>query len=159
MNLNKIMKKVNKKNSRKVKIFSLRYSNKNEVIDIKNKAESSKKTYKVLVEASKELSFDKYRFNQKISDLKSKLENRKISQRTPKRVSHRRADKIREKIIYEIEGRFLKPLLFEFIIKTQGGTYIKELITGDEGRTIPSFSEIFNNPLSVVELDVIGTEE
>jgi len=159
LELNKILKRVNKKNSRKVKIFDLRYSNKKEVINIKTKSEISKKTYKVLVEASKNLSFNKFRFNQKISDLKSQLENQKISQRTPNRVSHRRADKIREKTIYEIEGRFLKPQLFEFIIKTQGGTYIKELIHGDNGRTIPSFSEIFNNPLSVLELDVIGTEE
>ncbi|MEJ2296729.1 MAG: tRNA pseudouridine(54/55) synthase Pus10, partial [Candidatus Lokiarchaeota archaeon] len=43
----------------------------------------------------------------------------------------------------------------EFTIETQGGVYIKELITGDDGRTKPSFSEIFNNPLLCEELDVL----
>ncbi|TFG05232.1 MAG: hypothetical protein EU539_09565 [Promethearchaeota archaeon] len=61
---------------------------------------------------------------------------------------------IREKMIHAIKGEYLGPSIFKFIIETQGGTYIKELINGDEGRTKPSFSEIFNNDLTCKELNV-----
>ena len=87
--------------------------------------------------------------------LKNIFENKELHQRTPYRVSHRRSDKVREKLIYKIEGKLIKPNLYEFIIETQGGTYIKELINGDEGRTTPSFSEIFKTPLECKELDVL----
>ena len=91
----------------------------------------------------------------KITLLKKTFEHQGIQQRTPHRVSHRRSDKVREKLIYKINGKFIKPNLFEFRIKTQGGTYIKELINGDNGRTSPSFSEIFNTLLECIELDVL----
>ena len=156
LDLEKILNKVNQTNVGKIKIFDLRYSSKKEVIHIKEKSESTKKTYKALVEAELELNSDE--FNHYIVQLREKLENHKISQRTPLRVSHRRADLIREKIIYRIDGQHLKPNLFEFTIETQGGTYIKELINGDNGRTTPSLTEIIGTPLICKELDVINVE-
>jgi len=36
-----------------------------------------------------------------------------------------------------------------------GGLYIKELISGDDGRTKPSISEILNTPAECIELDVL----
>ena len=146
-------KKVNKSNKKKVKIQNLRYSNKSEVIKLKAEAKSTKKIYRAVVKASNKIS--KEIFNQKELDLKKILENKDIRQRTPHRVSHRRADKIRKKFIYKIEGKFIKSNIFKFTIETQGGTYIKELISGDDGRTSPSFSEIFNIPLICKELDVL----
>ena len=83
------------------------------------------------------------------------FENQSIDQKTPTRVSHRRANKIRKKKIYKIKGKYLKPHLFEFVIETQGGTYVKELISGDEGRTNPSFAQIFEYPLICKKLDVL----
>ena len=141
LDLDKIETTINQINAGKIKICDLRYSNKKEVIRIKSKAETSRKIYKVLVEAEKDLNLEE--FNRFIKELKDMFENQKIAQRTPSRVSHRRADIIRKKIIYKIEAKHLKPNLFEFIIETQGGTYIKELINGDNDRTTPSFAEIF----------------
>ena len=40
-------------------------------------------------------------------------------------------------------------------IKTEGGLYIKELISGDNGRSTPSISEILENPTICKSLDVI----
>ena len=40
-------------------------------------------------------------------------------------------------------------------VEAESGTYIKELISGDEGRTKPSISEMINNPCKVIELDVL----
>ncbi|MDX1797011.1 MAG: tRNA pseudouridine(54/55) synthase Pus10 [Candidatus Lokiarchaeia archaeon] len=153
LNLDKIQNKVNKYSRKKVKIFDLRYSDKKEVINLKAEARNTRKIYKAVIKSESKLN--KEEFDQKVIVLKSVLENKNIQQRTPYRVSHRRSDKVREKSIYKIDGKFKKPNVFEFIIETQGGTYIKELISGDEGRTTPSFSEVFKIPLSCIELDVL----
>ena len=153
LDLVKIERKVNKKNRKKVGIQNLRYSNKKEVIRLKSEAKNTKKIYRAIVGIDDKITKDE--FNQKVILLKNTLENQEIHQRTPYRVSHRRTDKTRAKIVYRIEGKYIKTNLFEFQIETQGGTYIKELINGDEGRTTPSFSEIFKIPLICKELDVL----
>ena len=157
LNLDKIQELTNKIQTEKVRINDLRYSDKNEVIQIKMNAENTRKSYKVLVQTDKDL--DLTEFNNKVIVLKNRLENQKISQRTPTRVSHRRADLIREKTIFNIKEKYIEPKLFEFVIETQGGTYIKELVSGDNARTTPSFSEIFGVPLTCKELDVINIEK
>ena len=153
LDLVRIEKKVNRKNRNKIKIQGLRYSSKKEVIKFKTEAKDTKKTYKALVKA--ETKMTKEMFGEKLNELKFEFENKVINQRTPNRVSHRRADKIRVKTIYSLTGKFIKSNLFEFLIKTQGGTYIKELISGDNGRTSPSFTDIFRIPLLCKKLDVL----
>ncbi len=78
-----------------------------------------------------------------------------IDQRTPIRVSHRRADKLRVRKVYsadlmEVAGRAVR-----INIKGDSGLYIKELISGDGGRTRPSLSEALKVDAIVEELDVI----
>lgn len=153
LDLLKIEKKVNRNNKRQIKIHDLRYSNKKEVIMLKTKAKDTRKQYRAIVKAKSKIT--KEEFGEKLHNLKNVFENQEIHQRTPQRVSHRRSDKIREKFIFRIDGKFLKSTLFQFTIETQGGTYIKELIHGDEGRTSPSFSEVFKMPLVCKELDVL----
>ncbi|MHA1148772.1 MAG: tRNA pseudouridine(54/55) synthase Pus10 [Promethearchaeota archaeon] len=157
IDLDEIKEIVNKTNQEKIEISDLRYSDRQEVIRIKTNAENTKKIYKALVESENEIKIQE--FDENLKFLKEKFRNCLINQRTPVRVSHRRADKIRDKIIYSIEGKYLNANQFEFLIETQGGTYIKELISGDEGRTTPSLSEIFNTPLRCKELDVIKIEQ
>jgi tRNA pseudouridine synthase 10 len=41
-------------------------------------------------------------------------------------------------------------------IRCQGGLYVKELVTGDEGRTVPSVSEILDNKARPMKLDVLS---
>lgn len=153
IDLNRIQKRVNKRHKKKVRIQDLKYSKKKEVISLKAGAENSKKVYKATGETNEK--FTKEEFEKKLEILKLRIENQKIDQQTPIRVSHRRADKIRKKQIHRIEGKFIKKNLFEFTIEVQGGTYIKELIHGDEGRTTPSFAEIFDTPMVCKELDVL----
>ncbi|MFX1314386.1 MAG: tRNA pseudouridine(54/55) synthase Pus10 [Promethearchaeota archaeon] len=153
LNLSNIEKIINKTNKKKVKVSNLRYSNKKEVIKLKDESKYRTKVYKTVVQAQNKISIEY--FKDKMEDLKKLFENQSVQQRTPIRVSHRRADKVRKRIIYKVEGKYLKSNLFEFIIKTQGGTYIKELINGDDGRTSPSFSDVFEFPLTCKELDVL----
>jgi tRNA pseudouridine synthase 10 len=153
LDLEGLKKEVNAANEGVVEIQNLRYSDKNEVVKIKEQAEDTEKTYKALVKSPTELG--ETEFNEKLELLKEHLKGETIDQRTPSRVAHRRADKVRKKKIYKVKASYLEPTLYEFVIKTQGGTYIKELITGDNERTRPSFSEIFNIPLECKQLDVL----
>ena len=153
IDLNEVQKRINKSNRKKVRIQDLKYSEKKEVINLKAGAENSRKVYKATGETVKK--FTKEEFEKKLENLKFRIENQKIKQQTPIRVSHRRADKTRNKLIHRVEGKFIKKNLFEFTIEVQGGTYVKELIHGDEGRTTPSFAEIFEASMTCKELDVL----
>ena len=153
LDLKKIQNKVNKSNKRKIKVNDLQYSSKDQVKNLKLSAENTKKVYNAIVISKEAIS--KSQFDILLKKLKIVYEKQNLQQRTPVRVSHRRADKIREKKIFRVEGKFVKPNVSEFIVEAQGGTYIKELISGDNGRTTPSFSDIFGFSLECKKLDVI----
>ncbi|HDS29140.1 MAG TPA: tRNA pseudouridine(54/55) synthase Pus10 [Candidatus Acetothermia bacterium] len=79
-----------------------------------------------------------------------------IEQETPLRVSHRRADKIRLRSLHEAEGTVEEDsTTVKVRLKGDGGLYIKELVSGDGGRTRPSLSEQLGMAARVVELDVL----
>jgi len=150
--LESLQKTINDYAEGKVEVSGLRYSNKDEVRKIKAIAPFSKKTYRALVETENEIIEDQ------LKDLEEKLNNVVLKQETPQRVIHRRADKVRTKTVHEVKTRQLEDKKFEFIVLADGGTYIKELISGDEGRTIPSVSSILNTKATCVELDVLKVE-
>ncbi len=91
----------------------------------------------------------------KIKEALAFVAGRAIAQRTPTRVSHRRSDLVRPKRIVEAhlvdvgEGRFTLDL------RAEAGTYIKEWVEGDGGRTDPNLSQLLGVPLSVEYLDVL----
>ena len=81
-----------------------------------------------------------------------------LAQRTPERVSRRRADKVRPRRVHECQLLGQDPEGFDLRLVTAAGTYIKELISGDEGRTTPSVTELLGVPCVCAELDVLGVE-
>ena len=78
-----------------------------------------------------------------------------IEQRTPQRVSHRRADKIRTRRVLSIDGEVRGPRKAMVEVEGEGGLYIKELISGDDGRTVPSLAMRLGIPARVTALDVL----
>jgi len=135
----------------RVEVELERWSGRPEVETLKsNKAH---KKYRIVVEADGAPSADAF-----VRAVNS-LSGAKISQRTPERVAHRRADKIRERRVLDIvctgeeAGRFIVEVTGE------AGLYIKELISGDNGRTRPSLSEALGSPARVTSLDVVLVEE
>lgn len=82
-----------------------------------------------------------------------------ISQRTPLRVSHRRADIVRFRRLISGEVEAVSKQEAELILCGEGGLYIKELISGDEGRTKPSLGEILGVAARVTRLDVIDVSD
>ena len=41
-------------------------------------------------------------------------------------------------------------------IRTEAGLYVKELVSGDDGRTSPSVAEVLGVPAECAELDVLA---
>jgi len=78
-----------------------------------------------------------------------------IAQRTPQRVSHRRADRIRRRMLHEASGRLIDETNADVVVHADGGLYIKELISGDEDRTNPSLSGRLAVRARVIDLDVL----
>ena len=82
-----------------------------------------------------------------------------IQQRTPERVAHRRADLIRKRVVKELKYKQINKKTIELTVKTTAGLYVKELVTGDKGRTKPSVSELLNVETTPKDLDVIKIEK
>ena len=82
----------------------------------------------------------------------------KIAQRTPQRVSHRRADLVRPRRLYAAEGEWIDATTADVRLETEGGLYVKELISGDNGRSDPSLAARLGIPARVFELDVTHVE-
>jgi len=146
INLKKIEKQINK--NKKVKVKILKISDKNTVRRIKS--ERGDKTYRVLVKLNKLIERKEFR------KLKSLIGT--ISQRTPIRVSHRRADLIRKRKVKDLKYKQINKKTLELKIKTSAGLYIKELVTGDKERTKPSVAEILDVEAIPKNLDVINIE-
>ena len=81
-----------------------------------------------------------------------------VTQFTPRRVDHRRANLTRERTVYAIDGVLKSPTEATISIHGEGGLYVKELISGDDGRTKPSLAGELSVPAEVTALDVIDVE-
>jgi tRNA pseudouridine synthase 10 len=79
-----------------------------------------------------------------------------ITQRTPTRVLRRRSDLVRRRCVVSLEWRPAAARTLELTVRAQAGTYIKELISGDGGRTTPSVAEVLGIAAQCAELDVVG---
>ncbi len=157
VDLIKIGQILNEKNKTKIFVNSLSSTTKQDIGEIKKTSEFLKKNYNALVYFSQPIS--EVEFKEKLQKVEESLNETIINQRTPLRVVHRRADKTRKKKIYSITGKYVDSRHGFFKISSQGGTYIKELIHGDNGRTNPSLSKIYGYPMVCVELDVVEIEE
>lgn len=144
IDLKKLEKQVNK--SKKVKVKLLKLADK-EIIR-KLKSEKIDKTYRATVE------FEKAVDKKKLKELRQLLKE-PILQKTPLRVVHRRADIFRKRKVKKISWKLLAKKKMQLTIKGETGLYIKELITGDQGRTKPNISELLGNKVKRIELDII----
>lgn len=78
-----------------------------------------------------------------------------IEQHTPQRVAHRRADLARTREVTVTSAVRLDATHLELELHCAHGTYVKEWISGDDGRTKPSLAELLGVPCACVELDVL----
>lgn len=146
LDLEKLEKEINISTKGKVEVLDLKYSIRSRKAEIKTSSPDTYKIYQALVELEGELDEE---------DLKKIKHIKQIKQRTPLRVSHRRADLIREREVMDIQYEIIDSKTIKLIIKGQGGLYIKELISGDEERTQPNISQVLGVPARCTKLDVL----
>jgi tRNA pseudouridine synthase 10 len=113
------------------------------------KSKQSYKKYRILVE------FDGRISREELHDALSRLRGVTICQRTPRRVAHRRADRVRERRVIDIEEVGQEDDRFLIDVSGEAGLYIKELVSGDEDRTRPSLSGLAGRNARVLRIDVL----
>ena len=86
-----------------------------------------------------------------------------VTQQTPARVAHRRADKARERWVEFVAFERVADApaeagksVWQVRIRTEHGTYVKEVVNGESGATKPSLAELLDRPGRCVELDVVS---
>lgn len=146
LDLANLQTEVNKHADGKVEISEMKYVPRNRKAEIKQSSTDTYKVYKALVEVDDEID------SKNLDSLKT-LDI--INQRTPIRVSHRRADKIRTRKIRKLDYKLLGSKSFEITLECEGGLYIKELISGDENRSKPSVAQVLGTNAKCVQLDVL----
>jgi len=119
---------------------------------IEVKSSSQVKIYRVLVGFHGKVS------PESLESLSNYFRNRQITQYTPSRI-RRRPLRRRVRIVYELRGRLVSPNVAEFLIKCQGGLYVKEFVHGDGGRTEPSIAGTLGVGAIPIELDVMDIED
>lgn len=133
----------------KVEVSVLRFSNRDVVRKLKT-AENAQKEYRVLIGFQNDIT------DADMQIVEEKLSQILIRQQTPIRVLHRRADLTRERYIYKLKVKKVSLKEAEAHVRCQGGLYVKELVSGDEGRTTPSITELLKNPAKTLKLDVLN---
>ena len=141
--LKKIGKKINEKFKEKISVNSLELVEKGKVAEVKNSVHEKIYLAKVLCESEPNLELLKV----------DKLIN--VEQRTPVRVEKRRTDMVRKKEVTILEVKKINEKEFGLKIKTSHGTYVKEFISGDDGRSIPSISSMLGIKCECTQLDVL----
>ena len=142
--------KVREDSGGRVEVEGLRLAAKAEIAAIKEHRGS--KTYVARVALAEPVAPDALR--KAVDELRGKA----IQQRTPQRVEHRRADLVRERRVLDIAIESHDGADATLRVHGDAGLYIKELISGDEGRTTPSLSSLLGVPAKVRELDIVAVE-
>jgi len=147
--LRRLEERIEKEVGNKVRVRDLELGEAEDVRRVKDLSERSLKRYRAWVVFEREVSEDRVR------KALNELTEREIHQRTPRRVLHRRADKVRVKRVHE--ARLIRHEGDEAVVEflCDPGLYVKELISGDEGRTRPSLAELVGVRAECERLDVI----
>jgi len=150
INLQLLEETTNQNAEGNIAVTGLRITEKDEVARLK--AAEFRKIYRVTLEAAQ--PFNK----EKLIKVAQTLQGKLIKQLTPTRVAHRRANKVRERTIYNCDIESVQGAIARLTLETEAGTYVKEFISGDSNKTQPNFSELIGIPCIVKELDVIDVK-
>ncbi|MCC6043501.1 MAG: tRNA pseudouridine(54/55) synthase Pus10, partial [Desulfurococcaceae archaeon] len=148
---NKALRELSRRYPIVVELFSR--TTRSSKVFVKNEAKLRRKVYRVAVYSPEEI------LPQDLVKLEEFFSNREVKQRTPTRILRRKKDREKTKRVYAVRIVQVSRRVFESLIYCDGGLYVKELIHGDYGRTVPSFAEVVGKPLIPIELDVVLVED
>lgn len=160
--MSSIQEYVNTRHQGKIRIRDLQIVSKDSVAkNLMDGQESKMKAYRALCCCSRPLNDCDY-------ERVSKTENLYINQKTPIRVLHRRTLAVRRRKVQKMSAEGVKAgdfdsvkegnldKLFALNLITEAGTYIKEFVHGDFGRTEPCLYNILGDcDTDLMELDVM----
>ena len=146
IDLSSLEAKINSNDPEKVKVNSLRWCHKKEVSRVKETR--SEKSYTIRFKVEEAPPEDQ------IIDAIQGLTGVTLEQETPKRVSHRRAAKTRKRKLVSVSNVIVDEQEIQFSLRCEAGTYVKELVHSDEGRTNPSVKSVIDRECEVLWLDV-----
>ncbi len=150
LDLKKLENQINQINEGKTSYHNLHLCERRRKAEIKQSSPDTYKVYNAIVKCDMEYDKDKLEELTKLGE---------IHQQTPIRVLRRRTDMVRIKHVLDLSYELIDDKTFSMRIKTEGGLYIKELISGDEGRSQPNVSEILGVNAICEQLDVIEVSE
>eukprot|EP00019_Armaparvus_languidus_P007172 CAMPEP_0168590434 /NCGR_PEP_ID=MMETSP0420-20121227/6566_1 /TAXON_ID=498008 /ORGANISM="Pessonella sp." /LENGTH=386 /DNA_ID=CAMNT_0008626093 /DNA_START=556 /DNA_END=1716 /DNA_ORIENTATION=- len=148
--LQELQRVINERGGNTVRVRCLQLVPRSDAQTLGDAAATKRKVYRCLVQCSSEP-------HQHALDALAQRRDIVLQQNTPIRVAHRRALLLREKIIHRIQARKIGPRWLSITMSTSAGTYVKEFINGDLGRTEPSFAQLINvDSASMILLDVLA---
>ena len=150
LDLPKLEEEINKINEGKTSYHNLHVCERRRKAEIKQSSPDTYKVYNAIVKCEGAFDEDKLAEVTKLNE---------IHQQTPLRVLRRRTDMVRIKHVLDLEYEIIDDTTFSMRIKTEGGLYIKELISGDDGRSQPNISDILGVKAVCEQLDVIEVSE
>uniref|UniRef100_A0A674D5T5 tRNA pseudouridine(55) synthase n=1 Tax=Salmo trutta TaxID=8032 RepID=A0A674D5T5_SALTR len=133
--------------SDKIRVRDLQIVSRDAMGHMKEGEEDKTKSYTALIWTQKAIDKDDITFLEETKELK-------LAQKTPLRVLHRRPLAVRERVIHTMSTCFLDTHHFHLKLRTQAGTYIKEFVHGDFGRTKPNLCDLLKTETDILELDV-----
>lgn len=145
IDLNALATKINSDSAGKIEVLGLKFVE-SEIVE-QLKSLKADKEYRMKIE---------HRTTEE--KLKSSLDiisGNLIKQKTPTRVLHRRADLERTRRVHRTELESFDIDNAVLVISCEGGLYVKELVSGDGGRTVPSVASLTGSEAKVIELEVI----
>jgi tRNA pseudouridine synthase 10 len=139
---------INRRNEGRLEVLGLHWTEKTRVAVLKEEKHAKEYGARVRVGAPPD--------PQRVAELVGRRVA--LTQQTPERVAHRRAQLDRERWIEFVK---LAPIEgaeneWELVLRAQHGTYVKEAISGEGGATRPSLTELLGAPCECVELDVLA---
>ena len=148
--IEKLQKEIND-GTELVAVNRLMRVNRESSILLKDGEKEKRKIYSALVWTEEEVSRDQLQLLDETKDLV-------IQQLTPIRVLHRRTLSMREKTIFSMETEQIDAHHFTLQLGTQAGTYIKEFVHSDFGRTQPHLGTLLGCQADILRLDVLEVE-
>ena len=150
LDLAKLEEEINRINEGKTSYHNLHLCERGRKAEIKQSSPDAYKIYQAIVKCDEAYDADKLEGLTKLNE---------INQQTPLRVLRRRADMVRVKHVLDLSYEIIDDRTFSMKIKTEGGLYIKELISGDDGRSQPNVSDILGVGAICEQLDVLEVSE
>ena len=150
LDLAKLEEEINRINEGKTSYHNLHLCERGRKAEIKQSSPDTYKIYQAIVKCDEAYDADK---------LEELTQLNEINQQTPLRVLRRRADMVRVKHVLDLSYEIIDDRTFSMKIKTEGGLYIKELISGDDGRSQPNVSDILGVEAVCEQLDVLEVSE